>query len=256
MYVILFIKSNKTHSKMHLLRLLLSLLISSSLFSFVRSENQNKNTRDIKNTFNNAIKDIGLSDVKEFINMIQSVRPETSSSISQITDQSGKFDYVKNLMEYNYGDILPENIDKLFKLFLEDNMFETIADDYKLLISKTIKRHSLQVVDSNSEFKAQKFQMIYQNEQGSMFIILFHLKPSPVVEGAVRYTYSIISTYFKPSRPYYILTSTDCDLFSCDRTDSIVYMPATITTADINAIIQMNINSVLAFVQNSLLLEK
>ena len=67
-------------------------------------------------TFKETIKNIGLSDVKEILDIIKSIRPKTSTSISQITDQSGNFYYIKYLMKYNHCDIYPNDIDNLFNL--------------------------------------------------------------------------------------------------------------------------------------------
>jgi hypothetical protein len=219
------------------------------------NEQPNQQPNDLLETVKGVAFAIGNPSVASAIEVLKSLKTEISSSIGPMQHQPGKFDYMDNIMEHGYGDIAVENIGNLLNLLLDET---TIADNdtsFKEVIVLSVKRMALQIPDPNSEFKTQKFRIVYQNELGTMFMIMLSLKPSKSVKGAVRYVFNIISSKFKPSKSFYILTNSKCNIIKCKRTDSIVYMPGTITIGDITDIINMNINAILVFVEQSVLLD-
>lgn len=73
-------------------------------------------------------------------------------------------------------------------------------------------------------------------------MLVIALEPHENRPNVLKWDKTLLTSTFVPSAPYTIVTESDCNLFGCDRTDTIVYLPATLTDGHVNAMINMNLN--------------
>jgi len=116
---------------------------------------------------------------------------------------------------------------------------------------KGLNTLTIQKFDVGTTHVTQANNIAFQNEEGYLTLIGLQLK---MTTTGINYMYFATHIQFKPSKPYYILTDSSCDFFGCESTDTIVYMPATITTNDVNNIINTVLGTVFLHSNNILMI--
>lgn len=74
--------------------------------------------------------------------------------------------------------------------------------------------------------------------------------PHPTNNAAVKWEKYLLKSKFVPAPSHVIVTESDCNILSCDRTDKIVYLPTALNTAHIQDIVAMNVNMLIGFSNN------
>jgi hypothetical protein len=84
-------------------------------------------------------------------------------------------------------------------------------------------------------------------------MLVLTLTPHPTKPNVLQWSKYVLSTEFEPAAPYVIVTQSDCNLLSCDRSDEIVYLPVTVTDTHIRSIIDLNLNMMSGFTKQNLI---
>ena len=110
---------------------------------------------------------------------------------------------------------------------------------YKTFLSYCIKEYALQIIEDT--YYKKKFDLSFNDGHGHLYLFTLVLAPHPSKSNALKWEKSILCTDFTPAAPYVIVTNSDCNIFSCDRYDEIVYLPVSVTNTHIDSIIDLNL---------------
>ena len=209
--------------------------------SGTESESGNKKSKGeaFGEAFTSAAGVVGDPRVQAAIETLKAFKTESSTSIGERYDPAG-FEFIHNVIVHGTGATYSYNLDKLVALWLEDDAFKGVEETYKKVVSLAMREYALQV--SSEPYLNQKFDLSYNNGQGSLFLMTVALVPHHEHKNVFLWERYLLVSSFRPSKPYVIVTHSDCDILSCDRTDQIVYLEASITDAHIRSIIDLNIN--------------
>jgi len=178
---------------------------------------------------------LAASTASTTLDVLDKIKRTTSTEIT-VPSHSDSFRILNNHLNRQTGAVFKTNINKLVNIFLKD--FSNLIDaDMNNAIQKYVDLIPLQI-DNN--FKNYQMKFNFHNGNGNMIILMFVFSQHKN-ENAVHYDVVTIKTDFEPSPPFVIVTDSDCDIMSCDRTDTIRYLPPVISENHIRAIIELNL---------------
>lgn len=170
---------------------------------------------------------------------LQILKRETSTTISDRHDQVG-FASLEHVVDYSRGSVYESKLDQLIDIWLNDDIMSSIEPRHKAIVVNKLKEYALQVKDE--DYKTQRYDLKFNDGAGKMFLVVISFKPHPTKQNAIKWDKVLMTASFKPAPPYVIITETDCDLLSCDRTDRIEYLPAMLTDAHTQSILQISMD--------------
>lgn len=172
------------------------------------------------------------------IEILKSIKSESSSSIGPRQDQGG-FSKIHNTLDHSHGAVYVNKLDELMQLWLTDDLFALFPTEHKTFLSYSLKEYALQL--QGDDYYKKKFDLSFNNGKGHLYLFTLIIAPHPTKPNAVKWEKSILYTDFIPAASYVIVTHSDCDIFSCDRHDEIAYMPIHVTNTHIDSIIDLNL---------------
>lgn len=211
------------------------------IFAFASTEDDDKLSKSIET----AAVASGHPEIAAAIEILKNFKTESSTVMGPKQDQVG-FKYFHNVHDHGYGSVNLNKLDQLIKLWLDDETFDFLSDTYKKILSSATKEYSLQVFED--VYHKQKFNLFFNDGKGSLFMLMLTLSPHPTLSNVVKWEKFLIQTNFEPAPSYIIVTTSDCNILSCDRSDEIVYMPVVMTNEHIDNIIKLNIDIINFFV--------
>lgn len=234
---------------MKLVLILLILLIVSSIADDTKSESKDntKSKNEFKDTIEEAASIIGNPTITAAIKVIEAFKSETSTTISDKKDQHGFLD-IHNNYDYGYGSVLISRFDELVNFWLEDDMYSFLTEKQKKILTRSFKEYTIQI--SQDPYYKQKYELSFSDGKGSIFLMIISIMPHPTNNAAVKWEKYLLKSKFVPAPSYVIVTESDCNILSCDRTDKIVYLPTALNTAHIQDIVAMNVNMLIGFSNN------
>jgi len=167
------------------------------------------------------------------------LKTESSTTISDRHDQVG-FKTLEHMVDFSRGSVYESKLDTLIDLWLDDDIMLSIEPRHKAIVVRKLKEYALQIKDEN--FHTQRFDLKFNDGAGKLFLLVLSFQPHPTKENAVRWNKVLMSAFFEPAPPYVIITESDCSILSCDRTDRIEYLPAMLTDAHTQSILQLSMN--------------
>lgn len=179
-----------------------------------------------------------LSGSPELATAIQLLQTSSSSTIGPKTNQRG-FYKLENTYDISKGATLKTNLNKLIKLWFTYEF--KLSEKHKNIIGMSIEEYMLQL--ENERYEKRRFEIHFNNGHGSIFLLLIIMEP--YLNNAVKWTKQILTSEFIIAPSYVIITNSDCDIFSCSREDSIVYLPTSITDEHTQMILNMTLNMTL-----------
>jgi hypothetical protein len=206
--------------------------------------------KDITTKVKEAAGMIASPEVSAAIEILKAIRTESSRTISERHDKV-EFLNINNALDHGYGATYTEKLDELIKFWLEDPVFVSMSMEHKTIISRAIKEYSMQI--ENERYKKAKYDLSFNDGQGKIFMLVLTIEPHPTISRGVKWEKYIAWTTFKPGPSYVVVTTSDCNILSCDRSDEIVYLPTTITDAHIQALMNMNIKMMIDFNKGNLI---
>jgi hypothetical protein len=219
------------------------------VFLVVTATDDKNNLKNFKETVADVAGTVGSPEMKAAIEVIRALKTESSTSISNRHEVAG-FKSLSNTMNHGSGAVYVSNLDKLVQLWLDDDTFNNLPTDYKKLIATAIREYSLQVIEY--AYTRQTYKISFNNGRGELFLLSLSLTPKLERGDVLLWEKFILSATFEPSPPYVIITTSDCNLLSCDRTDQIVYLEASITDAHIRSLIDVNTQFLTSFYQRTI----
>lgn len=173
------------------------------------------------------------------VEAISVLKSETSTTISDRHDQAG-FAALDHMVDYTRGAIHEDKLDKMIDLWLSDDILSSIEPRHKNVVIHKLKEYSLQIKEA--DFRTQRYDFKFNDGVGNLFLVIISFKPHQFKQNVVTWDKVLMTASFKPAPPYVIITESDCNLLSCDRTDRIEYMPAMLTDAHTNSLLQISAN--------------
>jgi hypothetical protein len=167
------------------------------------------------------------------------LKTESSTTISDRHDQVG-FKTLEHIVDYSRGSIYEAKLDTLIDLWLSDDILSSIEPRHKAIVISKLKEYALQIKDEN--FHTQRFDLKFNNGAGKLFLLVLSFQPHPTKPNAIKWDKVLMTAFFEPAPPYVIITESDCNIISCDRTDRIEYLPAMLTDAHTQSILQLSMN--------------
>lgn len=208
------------------------------------NESEKSDKSDLSDAISKAGALLGDPVVTTAIETLKSLKSESSTTISDRYDQTG-FLSIKNNYDYSKGAVLISRMDELISHWLDDNTYDFITYNQKKTISKALKEYTLQLVED--PYYKQKYELSFNDGKGTLFMMILSVSPHPTNINAVRWEKYILQTDFVPAPSYVIVTESDCNILSCDRTDKIVYLPTVLNQAHMDQIISMNLGMLTGF---------
>ncbi|XWV26722.1 hypothetical protein QJ857_gp0333 [Tupanvirus soda lake] len=187
---------------------------------------------------------IGNPKVAAAIEIIKALKTESSSTISERKDQTG-FLNIQNNYEYGHGAVLISKMEQLISFWLNDNTYIFLTMEQKNTVSKALTEYTFQIAED--PFYKQKYELSFSDGRGSIFMMVLSFEPHPTNPNAVKWQKHILKSNFVPAPSYVIVTESDCNIFSCDRSDHIVYLPAVLNKGHIEEIVRINMEMLTSF---------
>jgi|688.fasta_scaffold99465_2 hypothetical protein len=189
------------------------------------------------NVIKDAVSSIGTPGLDTVIDILRS---ETSTTISDMHEQTG-FYSITNVFDAVSGVIDYDKVGELVKFWFDSPEFNMLPEFNKNAISRTIQELMMFKLNNKKKIPSQtkKFELQFADGKGKILLLFIAL--TSIGNNELLVEKYIITTTFEVAPPYVIVTESDCGFLSCDRTDSIVYMPARITDEHTATIINMNI---------------
>ena len=220
------------------------ILIFISIITLCYSKETKKTDDDNKEEekkLTDVIKDVALTfGSPELKAALELLHTESSTTISDMHEQTG-FYSLTNVFDVSSGVIDQNNIGMMVKFWLDSSDFNMLSDIQKKLISRSIEELLMFKINNKKKIPSQSKKFELQFSDGKGKILLLFLGFTPLDNGEIMVEKFLITTTFEVAPPYVIVTESDCNILSCDRTDNIVYMPARITDVHTATIINMNI---------------
>ena len=211
---------------------------------------EDKDEPEIEDKLQAAAIASGNPEIAVAIEVLKALKTTSETKISERYDQFG-FTSINNVMEHSRGAVWTHNLNELIKLWLNDGGFNSISDSNKNILAKAIAEYSLLIQDE--QYRKQRFDLSFNDGVGKLFMMILTLEPHPTKPNAIKWEKLVLESHFKPAPSYVIITESDCDILSCDRTDKIVYMPVTVSDVHIHALLNMNLAILNEFNNNNLL---
>jgi hypothetical protein len=172
--------------------------------------------------------------------VIDILRTETSTTISDMHEQTG-FYSITNVFDAVSGVIDYDKVGELIKFWLDSPEFDMFPEIKKKAISRSIQELMIFKTNNKKKIPSQTKKFELQFSDGNGKILLLFIRLTSIENNELLVEKYLVTTTFEVAPPYVIVTESDCNILSCDRTDNIVYMPARITDAHTTTIINMNI---------------
>jgi hypothetical protein len=191
--------------------------------------------------FSNVLQDISQTmSIPELQIAMELLKHESSTSISNMHEQTG-FYSVSNVFSASSSVIKGENINKLLNIWFKSSAFDKMPDNQKTELSLSIEEFMLGEFDNSQKISShtKKFELQFSDGKGEIFFLFVNFKP--LGNSMFQYEKYIITTEFEVALPYVIITSSYCNVNSCEQWDEIVYMPAKIKDEHTSTIINMNL---------------
>jgi hypothetical protein len=201
-------------------------------------------TQKLKDTLANAATVLGDPILAGSLSALKELQTTSDKSIDQYTERAG-FDQLHNIMDHGYGAVHVHKLDLLIKVWLGDSTFNALSEKYKDILSRTMKEYAMMI--ATEEYHKQVFDISFADGKGNMVMLWLKFTPHETNKNALLWEKYVISASFAPSAPFVVVTESDCSIFSCDSESRVVYMPATLTDAHINTVVQTNINMIMSF---------
>jgi hypothetical protein len=182
--------------------------------------------------------------VKAAIEILSLLKGESSTKIGDRQDQPG-FSSIQNNYDYGHGSVVISTLNDLILFWLDDDVYNFLNKEQINIISKSLAEYTFQL--PMDPFHKQKYELSFSNGQGSIFMMIINFAPHPTNKNAIKWEKFVLKTDFIPAPSYVIITESDCNILSCDRTDKIVYLPIIITKNHIEDIVRMNIEMLIGF---------
>lgn len=211
---------------------------------FVTSTETKSNETDLFDTISKVASIASKPEIIAAVELLKTFKQESSLTIGDRKDQMGFWD-IQNDYDYVHGSVLIEDMDNLISFWLDDDTYCFLNNHQKNIISRAIKEYTMQIMTDS--FYKQKYELSFSDGKGSIFMMILSITPHPVRNNAVKWTKYVLKVDFVPAPSYVIATESSCNLFSCDRTDSIVYLPTVLNGAHIREIVTMNIDMLMGF---------
>jgi len=167
------------------------------------------------------------------------LKSESSTTISDRHDQAG-FAELNHMVDYGRGSVHESKIDALINIWLNDDILANINPKHKAVVMSKLNEYAIQVKDEN--FHTQRYDLKFNDGAGHLFLMILSFRPHPTKPNVIKWDKVLMVASFKPAPPYVIITESDCDLLSCDSTDRIEYLPAMLTDAHTQSILQVSMN--------------
>lgn len=173
------------------------------------------------------------------IEAISMLKQETSTMISDRHDQAG-FASLNHMVDYGRGAVYESKLDALIDIWMNDDILLNIDHKHKMVVINKLKEYTMQIKDEG--FFAQRYDLKFNDGSGNLFLMVLSFNPHPTKPNVIKWDKVLMIASFKPAPPYVIITESDCNLLSCDRTDRIEYLPAMLTDAHTHSILQLSMN--------------
>jgi hypothetical protein len=160
------------------------------------------------------------------IELLKSIRTETNKTIKEKYNQKG-FLRTHDIYDYSYGSVIKYKLRLLVNLWLDDTQIAFLPTSYKNILKNAMSEFEMQIMDE--PYHKHNYELSFNNGTGTLFMLILSLAPHPTLTNTVKWTKTFMWTEFEPASSYIIVTHTQCDLFSCNKTDEIVYLPTIMT---------------------------
>jgi hypothetical protein len=171
------------------------------------------------------------------LEIAEKIKTTHKREISDIKGSSG-FLELKITSFFEKSDILSENLDLIIKYSIDDLEGNKLPENIKKSISRSLKLKTLALIKIKNNVIV--YDLAFNDGEGKLFYINFEFEPHPTVNNAIIWKRYFWISKVKPSPQYIVVSSSDCDIFSCDYEQHIEYLPAVLTQNHIEEL--MNIN--------------
>ena len=171
---------------------------------------------------------------KTLVETIQMLKKESSSTIQSFHENSG-FRKINFDMSLSSGTVKHSKINKLLNFWMTDPIFKKIDDEIMDKVERSMEEF---LIDETEKFKTKSVVLRFNNGDGLLFLVTFEFTPIDDIRS--EYLRKITFTEFDPAPEYIVKRDTDCDIFSCDVTDTIVELPKKITDGHIQSIFNLH----------------
>lgn len=171
---------------------------------------------------------------------LELLKSSYSSTTTQIIERAC-FDKINNVFDHSKGDVMKDNLVNLIEFWMSIDQFVLIPEPNRKTLANSIVEYKMTTM--RSTYVKRRFEISFNDGVGHMFMLLITLNADVNRKNVIIWEKLVLVSEFIPSKPYTIVTESDCNLLGCDRTDTIVYLPAVVTNDHINTIITMNMNA-------------
>lgn len=229
------------------MKTLIVLLVVCFIHNTLCGETEHNIDNKLEKTISTVANMMGSPEVAMAIETLKALRTESTTTIGQRHDQIG-FKMLNNGADFGLGLVAIENLNLLINEWLNDDVFTFLDPKYKKILSNAVKEYSLQI--KTETFIKQTYRLSFNDGKGNLFMLMLMFDPHPTQPNALKWKKFLLWSSFEPTPPYVIVTHSDCNIFFCDRSDEIVYLPTVFTDAHMQSLVNIHINMMFEFGKN------
>jgi hypothetical protein len=201
----------------------------------------NNGEKNEKNDINENIKKGAMAtvapEITSALEIAKMLKTTSETSISDIKQSTGFLELGIKL-KYETGDNYRKDLKNIIESCIDSVDQFSLPKNLKMSIANSLHQKENSLISIKNTI--QHYDFTFFDGRGTLYLMHFEFAPHPHIDNAIIWSKYILSSQSKPAPPYIIVSSSDCDIFSCDTEQHIEYLPAVFTENHMTELLNMN----------------
>lgn len=204
---------------------------------------------DEKEDIKRGVMGIVTPEITSALEITKMLKTMSETKISDIKQSSGFLELGIKL-KYETGDNYRKDLKFIIESCIDSVEQFTLPNDLKRSIVNSLHKKENSLISVKNTI--QHYDFTFVDNRGILLLMHFEFSPHPHINDAIVWSKYILSSYSKPAPPYIIVSSSDCDILSCDSEQHIEYLPAVFTENHMTELLNMNAKLIIGLDNNNI----
>jgi len=188
-------------------------------------------------TVENVANALGNPELAAGIELIRNVvKTESSTTIGEVHNSKVAFYEFRSSFDSSSGVTSYNRLGALFNFWFNSKLFNNVPTFYKEVLSYAIQEYAFQL--KGAPYMEQMYSINFQDGKGTIFALVITLKQYKLDPDGVVWSKKMLIGGFIPAQEWVVITHSESNFFSSDRTDEIIMLPPQMKVGHIEAFLK------------------